>query len=191
MKILKDRIIKDGTIIDNRIIKVDSFVNHQIDARLFNEMGKEFKKRFEGEKIDKILTIETSGIAIATIAAQYFDFIPVVFAKKTESVTLDSSNTYNAEVHSYTKNKVYTIRVSKNFIEKGQRILIIDDFLASGQAVLGLLEIINQAGAIPVGAGIAIEKGFQLGRSVLEEKKLRVESLAIVEKLEDNKICFK
>jgi xanthine phosphoribosyltransferase len=190
MELLKERILRDGTIIENRILKVDSFINHQVDVKLFNEIGKEFRKRFEGEKIDKILTIETSGIAIASIAAQYFDFVPVVFAKKTESVTLDS-NTYNSEVHSYTKEKIYTIKVSKNFIKEGERILILDDFLASGAAVLGLLDIIKQAGAETVAAGIVIEKGFQPGRGVLEEQGVRVESLVIIEKFDDNRICFK
>lgn len=190
MELLKERILRDGTIIDNRIIKVDSFINHQVDVRLFNEIGKEFRKRFEGEKIDKILTIETSGIAIASIAAQYFDYVPVVFAKKTESVTL-GSDTYNTEVHSYTKDKDYIIKVSKNFIKAGERILILDDFLASGAAVEGLLEIANQAGAETVGAGIVIEKGFQPGREALKKYNVRIESLAIVESINDNKIRFK
>lgn len=190
MELLKERILRDGTIIDNRIIKVDSFINHQVDVKLFNEIGKEFSKRFKGEKIDKILTIETSGIAIAAIAAQYFDFIPVVFAKKTESVTL-GDDTYNTEVHSYTKNKLYTIKVSKNFIKKGERILILDDFLASGAAVIGLLDIVRQAEAETVGVGIVIEKGFQPGREALKKYNIRIESLAIVESINDNKICFK
>lgn len=190
MDLLKERIIKDGTIIDNRIIKVDSFINHQVDVRLFNEIGKEFRKRFEGEKIDKILTIETSGIAIASIASQYFDFIPVVFAKKTESVTL-GSDTYNSEVHSYTKNKDYMVKVSREFISRGERILILDDFLASGAAVEGMLDIANQAGAEVVGVGIVIEKGFQPGREALKKFNVRIESLAIVEKVENNKIYFK
>lgn len=190
MDILKERILKDGTIIDNRIIKVDSFINHQLDIKLLNEVGKEFRKRFQGEKIDKILTIETSGIAIASIAAQYFDYVPVVFAKKTESVTL-GNDTYNSEVRSYTKNKIYTIKVSKNFIKKGERILIIDDFLASGAAILGLLDISRQAEAEIVGAGTVIEKGFQPGREVLEKQNLRVESLAIIESINNNRISFK
>lgn len=190
MELLKEKIQRDGTVIENRIIKVDNFINHQLDIKLLNEIGKEFKKRFEGEKIDKILTVEASGIAIASIVAQYFDFVPVVFAKKSESVTLNS-DTYNSEVYSYTKEKTYTVRVSKNFIQEGERILIIDDFLASGAAVLGLLDIIRQAGAKTVGAGIVIEKGFQPGREILEKQNLRVESLAIVERISNNKICFK
>ncbi len=190
MDMLKERIIKDGTIIDNRIIKVDSFINHQVDVRLFNEIGKEFKKRFEGERIDKILTIETSGIAIASIASQYFNFIPVVFAKKTESVTL-GSDTYNSEVHSYTKNKDYMVKVSREFISKGERVLILDDFLASGAAVEGMLDIANQAGAEVVGVGIVIEKGFQPGREALKKFNVRIESLVIVDKVENNKIYFK
>lgn len=190
MDILKERILKDGTIIENRIIKVDNFINHQLDIKLLNEVGKEFRKRFQGEKIDKILTIETSGIAIASIAAQYFDYVPVVFAKKTESVTL-GDDTYNSEVRSFTKNKIYTIKVSKNFIKKGERILIIDDFLASGAAILGLLDISRQAEAEIVGAGIVIEKGFQPGREVLEKQNLRVESLAIIESINNNRISFK
>lgn len=190
MELLKEKILRDGTIIQNRIIKVDSFINHQLDVKLLNEIGKEFKKIFVGEKIDKILTVEASGIAIASIVAQYFDFAPVVFAKKTESVTLDN-NTYNSRVYSYTKEKTYTIRVSRDFIKEDERILIIDDFLASGAAILGLLDIIRQAGAKTVGAGIVIEKGFQQGRDILEKQNLRVESLAIVERIENNRICFK
>lgn len=190
MDILKEKILKDGTIIDNRIIKVDSFINHQLDIKLLNEVGKEFRKRFEDEKVDKILTIETSGIAIASIAAQYFDYVPVVFAKKTDSVTL-GNDTYNSEVRSFTKNKIYTIKVSKNFINKGDKVLIIDDFLASGAAILGLLDILKQAEAEIVGAGIVIEKGFQPGRSVLEKQNLRVESLAIIDSIKNNTICFK
>lgn len=190
MEILKERILRDGTIIDNRILKVDSFINHQVDVKLFNEIGKEFRKRFEGEKIDKILTIETSGIAIAAIASQYFDYVPVVFGKKTESVTL-GNDTYNTQVHSYTKNKDYIIRVSKDFIKKGERLLILDDFLASGAAILGLLDIANQAGAEVVGAGIVIEKEFQPGREAVKRHNLRIESLVIIESINGNEIIFK
>lgn len=190
MELLKEKILREGTIIDNRIIKVDNFINHQLDIKLLNEIGKEFRKRFQGEKVDKILTIEASGIAIASIVAQYFDFVPVVFAKKTESVTLDS-NTYNTEVYSFTKEKTYTVRVSKNFIRKDEKVLIIDDFLASGAAILGLLDILGQADAKTVGAGIVIEKGFQPGRDILEKHNLRIESLAIVESISNNRICFK
>ncbi len=155
-----------------------------------NEVGKEFRKRFEGEKIDKILTIEASGIGIAAIASQYFDYVPVVFAKKTESLNLDKE-VYEAEVHSFTKNKTYKVRVGKQFLNEGENILIIDDFLAKGCATKGMIDIINQSKANLVGVGIVIEKGFQEGRNVLEEIGARVESLAIIDKFEDSKVVFK
>lgn len=190
MNLLKEKILKDGKVIGGNILKVDNFINHQMDIKLFNEMGKEFKRRFEKDEINKILTIEASGIGIACIAAQYFDYVPVVFAKKIQTSTLDSE-VYEAPVHSFTKNTDYNVRVSKNFLREGDRVLIIDDFLANGCAALGLIDIVRQAGAEPVGVGIVIEKGFQPGRSVIEKAGVRVESLAIVEKMEENKIYFK
>jgi xanthine phosphoribosyltransferase len=190
MDLLKEKILNEGRVIGSSILKVDNFLNHQIDVRLFNEIGKEFKSRFEGERITKILTIEASGIAIAGITAQYFDYIPVVFAKKAKSSNLDGGF-YEAMVHSYTKNTTYNVMVSKSYISRDDRVLIIDDFLANGCAALGLISIAEQAGAETVGVGIVIEKGFQKGRQEIEKKGVRVESLAIVEKMDENKILFK
>lgn len=190
MEILKDRIRKDGKVLNGNILKVDNFVNHQVDVKLFNEMGKEFKKRFNGYEINKIVTIESSGIGIATIVSQYFDFAPVVFAKKTIGGNF-SQESYETKVYSYTKKQEYNVKISKEFINKGDKVLIIDDFLANGNASLGLVDIIKQAEATVVGVGIIIEKGFQEGREKLEKEGIRVESLAIVEKMEGNKIYFK
>ncbi|WP_142413129.1 xanthine phosphoribosyltransferase [Hathewaya massiliensis] len=190
MKILKEKILEEGKILEGNILKVDMFLNHQMDVKLFNEMGKEFKERFKEEKIDKILTIEASGIGIACIISQYFDYVPVVFAKKFQSANLDSE-CYQADVFSYTKQKRYNVRVSKNYLKEGERILIIDDFLANGRAALGLIDIVRQAGAVPVGVGIVIEKGFQIGRSEIEKEGVRVESLAILDNIENNKVIFK
>lgn len=184
MEMLKEMIKNKGKIREGNILKVDSFLNHQMDVKFLNEVGKEFKKRFEGEKIDKILTIEASGIGIAAIASQYFDYAPVVFAKKTESLNLDK-DVYEGEVKSFTKNKVYKVRVGKEFLKEGENVLIIDDFLAKGCATKGLIELIKQSKANLVGIGIVIEKGFQEGRSILEEMGVRVESLAIIDKFED------
>ncbi len=190
MKLLKDKIMECGKITDGRILRVESFVNHQMDINLFNEMGKEFKNRFSDTKIDKILTIETSGIGIAAIVSQYFDCVPVVFARKFPSAII-SDNTYNYEVHSFTKNTTNMVRVDKEFLKEGENILIIDDFLASGAAAVGLINIVRQAKANPVGMGIIIEKGFQGGRKAIEEVGVRVESLAIIDHFEDGKIVFK
>ncbi|GAA0072047.1 xanthine phosphoribosyltransferase [Clostridium sardiniense] len=190
MELLKDKIRQDGKVREGNILKVDSFLNHQMDIKLLNEIGKEFKRRFKDEKIDKILTIEASGIGIAAIVAQYFDYVPVVFAKKTESLNLDKE-LYEVKVHSFTKNKEYSVRVGKRFLNKGENILVIDDFLAKGCASKGLIELVNQAGANLVGIGIVIEKGFQEGRSVLESLGAKVESLAIIESITDGEIKFK
>ncbi|MCB2290693.1 xanthine phosphoribosyltransferase [Clostridium sp. CS001] len=189
MKALKDKIIAEGTVIRGEILKVDSFLNHQIDIKLFNEIGKEFKERFANQEITRILTVEASGIGIACIVAQYFDNIPVVFAKKHEATNLDS-DTYEADVFSFTKNKTYKVRTSKKYINSKDKILIIDDFLANGNAALGLIEIVRQAKAEVVGVGIVIEKAFQNGRSFIEKEGVRVESLAIIESLEGNEVAF-
>jgi xanthine phosphoribosyltransferase len=189
MNLLKDRIIKDGVVIDNRILKVDSFLNHQMDVKLFNEIGKEFKKKFEGQTATKILTVETSGIAIAVIAAQYFD-VPVVFAKKTTGNNMDIS-TYDAKVYSFTKDVEYTIKVSKKYVNKGDKILIIDDFLASGSAVSGLIEIVQKGEADVCGVGIVIEKLFQNGRDCIIDKGIQLESLAVIENMEKGKVIFR
>jgi xanthine phosphoribosyltransferase len=191
MKLLEDRIKKDGVVKTDDILKVDTFLNHQIDVSLLNEMGKEFKRLFAGEKIDKILTIEASGIAIAVIAAQYFG-VPVVFAKKSQSVNIDG-DVYSTKVRSYTHGREYEVILSKKILQKDENILIIDDFLANGCALEGLIDIINQAGANTVGVGIAVEKGFQPGGKKLREKGVRIESLAIIESMDgkSGKIVFK
>lgn len=189
MQLLKERILKEGRVLEGDILKVDSFLNHQIDVELLNEIGKEFKKRFQDENITKILTLEASGISIAVIAAQYFN-VPVVFAKKTESKNLDKE-VYEGSVYSYTKAKHYKIRVSKKYISEKDNILIIDDFLANGQAILGMKEIIDAANAHLVGVGIVIEKGFQNGGSMLRDVGINIESLAIIDSLEENAIVFK
>lgn len=181
--------MEHGTILKGNIIKVDSFLNHQVDIALMNEVGKEFKKLFNEEKIDKILTAETSGIAIAAIVAQYFN-VPMVFARKTESKNLDK-DTYDSDVYSYTKDKTYKIKVSKRYMTEGENILIIDDFLANGKAVEGLIEIVNKAKCNLVGIGVVIEKGFQEGGKNLREKGFRLESLAIIDSIEDGSITFR
>ena len=189
MEQLKQRILRDGMAIGNQVLKVDSFLNHQIDVSLFNEMGKEFQKRFAGESVTKILTVEASGIAVACIAAQYFGNVPVVFAKKQEASNL-SGDVYASNVFSFTKNKNYTIRVDKKYLNAQDRVLIVDDFLANGNAALGLIDLVEQAGGQVVGIGIVIEKGFQSGRQLLEERGYRVESLAIVEKIADGTVTL-
>ncbi|HYE81949.1 MAG TPA: xanthine phosphoribosyltransferase [Clostridia bacterium] len=189
MQLLKEKILKEGKVLGGNILKVDCFLNHQIDIELLNEIGKEFRKRFQDKNVTKILTVEASGIAIAVIAAQYFN-VPVVFAKKTESKNLDKE-VYEGSVYSYTKAKHYKIRVSKKYIDKEDNILIIDDFLANGQAILGLKEIVDAAGAKLIGAGIVIEKGFQNGGSLLRESGINVESLAIIDSLEQNEIVVR
>ena len=189
MELLKQRILKDGTLENGNILKVDSFLNHQIDVELLNEIGKEFSRRFSEDRVDKILTIETSGIAIAVIAAQYFK-VPVVFARKTDSKTADK-DIYESNVYSYTKEKDYTIRVSKQFLNKGENVLLIDDFLARGKAMEGLIDILNQSNCKLVGAGIVIEKGFQKGGQNLRDMGVKIESLAIISKSVGNKIILK
>jgi len=183
MEILKKRILKDGIVRDGDVLKVDSFLNHQMDIHLFKEIGKEFKNRFEGSGINKILTIESSGIGIACIAAEYFD-VPVVFAKKAKTKNI-AGDVYTSSVQSFTHGRVYDILVSKDFLKKGDKVLIIDDFLANGCALIGLEQIIKASGAELVGAGIVIEKGFQHGGDKLRENGMRIESLAIVESMND------
>lgn len=190
MEILKKYIEEKGRVSDGNILRVEYFINHQMDIGLFNEFGREFKNRFKDEKIDKILTIESSGIGIAAIVSQYFDYVPVVFARKTESAII-SDDTYNYEVYSYTKKITNIVRVDKELIKEGENILLIDDFLANGRAAYGLVKIVEQAGANVIGIGIAIEKGFQPGRQYLEEIGVRVESLAIIDYFKDGKVYFK
>jgi xanthine phosphoribosyltransferase len=183
MQLLEERIRKDGVIKPGNVLKVDGFLNHQMDVELFNEMGKELRRLFPSEKINKILTIEASGIGIACIAAQYFK-VPVVFAKKSQSINLDGEQ-YTTRIESFTHKRIYDVIVSKKYLSKEDHVLIIDDFLANGCAVAGLIELVQSAGAYIEGVGIAIEKGFQKGGELLRSKGLRVESLAIVESMND------
>ena len=184
MKLLEERIRKDGTVKAGNVLKVDSFLNHQMDIDLFNEMGKEWARLFADRKITKILTVEASGIGIACVAAQHFH-VPVVFAKKSQSVNIDGE-VYSTKIESFTHKRVYDVIVSKKFLHPEDHILIIDDFLANGCALEGLIDIVNKAGASVEGVGIAVEKGFQKGGDLIRSKGIRVESLAIVESMDDN-----
>lgn len=183
MKLLEERIRKDGTVKAGNVLKVDSFLNHQMDIDLFNEMGKEWARLFADRKITKILTVEASGIGIACVAAQHFH-VPVVFAKKSQSVNIDGE-VYSTKIESFTHKRVYDVIVSKKFLHPEEHILIIDDFLANGCALEGLIDIVNKAGASVEGVGIAVEKGFQKGGDLIRSKGIRVESLAIVESMDD------
>ena len=183
MQLLKDRIRKDGKIKEGNVLKVDSFLNHQMDVKLFQEIGKEFKRRFADEEITKILTIEASGIGIACVAAEVFD-VPVVFAKKTQTKNI-AGDVYTTKVESYTHGRVYDIIVSKEFLGKGDKVLLIDDFLANGKALEGLAELVTKSGAELVGAGVVIEKGFQVGGDIIRSKGIHLESLAIVESMDE------
>lgn len=189
MELLEQRILRDAAVIGDDILKVDMFLNHQIDVDLLNDMGKEFYRLFGDMGITKILTIEASGIGIACIAAQYFS-VPVVFAKKGNHKNV-GSNVYTSEVFSFTKGISYTITVSKDYIKPEDNILVIDDFLANGKAIMGLKDIIDQAGASLAGVGIAIEKGFQPGGKMIRDNGIKVESLAIVDSMKDGKIKFR
>ena len=182
MNFLEERILKDGVVKPGNVLKVDSFLNHQMDVKLFREMGKELKKRFEGEEINKILTIEASGIGIACVIAEEFD-VPVVFAKKSKTKNI-AGEVYTSRVESFTHGRVYDIIVSKQFLGKGDKVLLIDDFLANGKALEGLIDLVNESGAELVGAGIAVEKGFQVGGEIIRNKGVHLESLAIVESMD-------
>lgn len=188
MKLLEERILKDGRILDGNVLKVDSFLNHCIDVPFICELGKEFKRLYEKEKINKIMTIEASGIGIACLVAQYFD-VPVVFAKKTMSANI-AGDVYSAPVTSFTHKRTYEIIVSKRFVGPEDRILIIDDFLAVGSALKGLLNVCDQAGATVVGCGIVIEKQYQGGGDELRQKGIRIESLAKISKMENGELQF-
>ncbi len=190
MEILKETIRNKGTITEDNILHVDSFINYQMDVKLFNEIGKEFKERFKNEKIDKILTVESAGIGISSITSQYFDCVPVVFGKKMDRVSRDALGIYKSEVYSFTKNTLYNVVVKDNLIKKGEKILIIDDFLANASGAFALMDIVKQAGAEVVGVGIVIEKAFQKGRENLENKGIKVESLVSIEKIENGKVYF-
>ncbi len=191
MKLLEERIQNDGVVKAGNVLKVDSFLNHQMDIALFNEMGKEFKRLFADVEINKIMTIEASGIGIACIAAQYFN-VPVVFAKKAQSVNIDGE-VYSTKIESFTHKRVYDVIVSKKYLSPDDKVLIIDDFLANGCALEGLIDIVHAAGAQVSGIGIAIEKGFQKGGDMIRARGLRLESLAIVESMDaqTGKITFR
>ena len=179
MNCLEEKIIKDGIVKEGNVLKVDSFINHQLDVKLFRDMGKEWKRRFADKEINKILTIEASGIGIAAVVALEFD-VPVVFAKKSKSINLEGEM-YTAEVESFTHKNKNQVIVSKKFLNEGDRVLIIDDFLANGCALQGLIQIVNQSGASVEGIGIAIEKGFQPGGQIIRNLGYQLESLAIVD----------
>ena len=182
MNFLEERITKDGIVKEGNVLKVDSFLNHQMDIRLFDQIGEECKKRFEGTEINKILTIEASGIGIACVAARHFD-VPVVFAKKSKSINIEG-DVYVAEVESFTHKCKNQVIVSKKFINPEDKILIIDDFLANGCALQGLISIVKSAGASVEGIGIAVEKGFQTGGQVIRNLGYHLESLAIVDSMD-------
>ena len=190
MNFLEEKIVKDGIVKPGNVLKVDSFINHQMDIALFNEMGKEWKKRFEGKNINKILTIEASGIGIACIVAQHFD-VPVVFAKKSKSINLEGEM-YTAEVESFTHKNKNQVIVAKKFLSEDDHVLIIDDFLANGCALQGLISIVQAAGATVEGIGIAVEKGFQVGGQIIRNLGFQLESLAIVESMnaESGEVIF-
>ena len=183
MKLLEDRIRRDGKVKPGNVLKVDSFLNHQMDVELFNEMGKEFKRLFADCPVNKILTIEASGIGIACIVAQHFG-VPVVFAKKAKSINLEGEM-YTTKIQSFTHQRVYDVIVAKKFLTSDDHVLIIDDFLANGCAVDGLIDLIQSAGATVEGVGIAIEKGFQNGGKLLRGKGIRVESLARIKSMSE------
>ena len=191
MNFLEERILKDGIIKEGNVLKVDSFLNHQMDIDLFNEIGREFKKRFEGKEINKILTIEASGIGIACIAAQHFH-VPVVFAKKSQSINLEGEMLV-AEVESFTHKCKNNVIVAKKFLNPEDKVLIIDDFLANGCALQGLIQIVQSAGSSVEGIGIVIEKGFQSGGRIIRNLGFQLESLAIIEKMNaaDGSVVFR
>jgi xanthine phosphoribosyltransferase len=190
MQLLEERIRRDGKVRAGNVLKVDSFLNHQMDIELFNEIGREFYRLFGDSGVTKILTIEASGIGIACVTAQYFH-VPVVFAKKNQTKNIDGG-VYTTQVESFTHGRVYDIRVAKEFLRPGDRVLLIDDFLANGKALMGLSQLVKDAGAALVGAGVVIEKGFQKGGDRLREQGIRVESLAIVDAMdEEGTITFR
>lgn len=183
MELLEQRIMKDGVVKAGNVLKVDSFLNHQMDTALFTEIGKEFKRLFEKDHVTKILTIEASGIGVACVTGECFG-VPVVFAKKTQTKNIDGE-VYTSRVESFTHGRVYDIIVSKKFLKPEDRVLLIDDFLAKGSALSGLCSLVLDAGATLVGAGIVIEKGFQEGGRLVRDRGIRVESLAIVDSMDD------
>ncbi|WP_423802323.1 xanthine phosphoribosyltransferase [Neobacillus sp. SAB-20_R2A] len=189
MRLLQEKIKNDGQVLSDQILKVDSFLNHQIDPELMLEIGKEFAKRFANEGITKIVTIESSGIAPAVMTGLQFN-IPVIFARKRKSLTL-TEGLITASVHSFTKQETNEISIAQKFLKAEDKVLIIDDFLANGQAALGLIDIVNQSGAEVAGVGIVIEKSFQDGAKMLADQGIRVESLARVASLANGEVTFK
>lgn len=189
MRALNEAIRQYGVGIGTEVVKVDSFLNHRIDVTLSTQMGQAFYEAFKGEKVDCILTVEASGIAVAITTAQAFGNIPVVFAKKGDHRNV-GSDVYTAQVYSFTHQTMNTVRVSRKYLEKGMRVLIIDDFLANGEAIHGLMDILRQAECEVVGAGVCVEKGFQPGGKQLRESGVKVVSLAVVEAIEDGKIIL-
>lgn len=191
MEALKNRILSEGRVLPGDILKIDGFLNHQLDISLLCQIGQEFARRFSGRRIDKILTIEASGIAVACIAAQYFGNLPVVFAKKAKSGNLDAQGLLQSEIYSYTYQKPVMLTVSKDWLRPGERVLVIDDFLANGEALRGCIDLLTQAGAELAGVGIAVEKGFQGGGDRLRGMGIDVQSLAIVDSLAGGVIRFR
>lgn len=189
MKLLEDKILKDGLILEGDILKVDNFLNHQMDTVLLDEMGKEFSRLFDGKNINKILTIESSGIGIAVMASRYFNNCPVVFAKKGKSANV-GGDVYGCEERSYTRNVVYNVQVSKKYLNENDNVLIIDDFLANGEALNALIEICHQAGASIAGCGIAITKAYQKGERRIADQGIEVQSLARIVDMHDGQIIF-
>ncbi len=189
MQALKDKILSEGQVIGDDILKVDGFLNHQIDTKFLEEIGCEFKKRFEGCKVDKILTVEASGIAVACETAKQFGSVPVVFAKKAKPNTI-VEGCYSAEARSFTKGTIANLRVVKRFVSEGEKLLILDDFLASGEAAVALIRIAEKAGAEVVGFGAVIDKTFQGGRKRIQDMGVRVEALASIERFESGKPIF-
>lgn len=188
MKLLQQTILDKGTVLPNGVLKVNTFLNHQVDTGLMIEIGKEFADRFADANINKVVTIESSGIAPSFFAAHTLG-VPLIFARKKKSLTL-KDNVYTSEVFSFTKQETSEITVAKAFLEENDRVLIIDDFLANGQAAQGLIDVVKQAGATVAGIGIVIEKSFQPGRQLLEDKGYRVESLARIQSLQSENITF-
>ena len=183
MNFLEEKILTDGVIKEGNILKVDNFLNHQIDIDIMRQIAYEFKRRFRGQTVTKILTIEASGIGIACVVAEIFN-VPVVFAKKTQTKNI-AGDVYTTKVESFTHGRVYDIIVSKEFLGKGDKVLLIDDFLANGKALEGLATLVQDSGAELVGAGVVIEKGFQIGGQLLRDRGIHLESLAIVDAMDD------
>ncbi len=190
MKLLEHRILRDGEVLPGGVLKVGSFLNHQMDIRLFDEMGAEWRRLFAADGVNKILTVEASGIGMACVAARHFDCCPVVFAKKSKTSNVDAGNLLSAQVHSFTHGNDYTMVVERKYLGPGDRVLLIDDFLANGEALRGLCKIVRDSGAALVGAGIAIEKAFQPGGGTLRAEGLRIESLARIAAMDDAGITF-